>query len=313
MILASFFICIFWPDVTGATQVIHKSVQTATAGDNVTLNCQLTGKHDIVQITWQKEHGKNKTNIATFSESHGSRVLGKYQSNVQLFQSGMAISAITFHTVALKDEGCYDCIFNTFPLGSISGKTCLRVYALTEPKVTVKHIIDPEKAGKGVLEISCSATGKPEPVITWKFPRHLLIQPKQYAIQQLNETVTVVSNFTHIFSQIVWENPIICVIHHLSLNHTQELTVPVTVIEETPNKNPGTDITLPICILVTLILISLLIYYLWWRLLPAEKKQGLQLCCVLPVCPVTVTNGKYAYTLQEVSVKSLPEGKLPDR
>ncbi|KAH0624961.1 hypothetical protein JD844_032914 [Phrynosoma platyrhinos] len=182
--------------------------------------------------------------------------------------------------------------------------------ALTEPKVTVKHIIDPEKAGKGVLEFSCSVTGKPEPMITWKFTKHLLIKPKQYVIQQLNETVTVVSNFTHIFSQVIWENPIICVIHHPSLNHTQELTVPMTVMEETPNKNPGMDITLT-CVLIALILISLFIFYLW-RLLPAEKKQGL-LCCVLPVCPGIATDGKYAYTLQEVAVKSLPEGKLPDR
>ncbi|XP_008105964.1 OX-2 membrane glycoprotein [Anolis carolinensis] len=308
MIFTSFFVCIFWTDVIGAEQVIHKSVQTVTVGTNVTLRCQLAGKHDIVQVTWQKEHEKTKTNIATYSESHGSRVLGKYQSNVQLFQSGMTISAITFHMATLTDEGCYDCIFNTFPLGAISAKTCLRVYALTEPRVTVKHVIDPDSAGEGVLEISCSATGKPEPVITWKANKHLLIKPKEYVIQHSNKTMTVVSNFTHISSQVFHENPITCVIHHPSLNTTQELTVPVTVMEETPNKNPGTDITLTISILVALILLFFL-FCCCWKVLRAEKRQ----CWVFPAYPGTVVDRKYIYTLQEVPVKSHPEGKLPDR
>uniref|UniRef100_A0A8D2L945 Immunoglobulin V-set domain-containing protein n=1 Tax=Varanus komodoensis TaxID=61221 RepID=A0A8D2L945_VARKO len=65
--------------------------------------------------------------VATYSNTHGSRVLGKYQHHVHLSQSGLAVSAITFHAVTLKDEGCYSCIFNTFPLGSIPGKTCLKV------------------------------------------------------------------------------------------------------------------------------------------------------------------------------------------
>lgn len=112
----------------GAAQVIHKSVQVITAGRNVTLHCQLAGMHDVVQITWQKEHEKTKTNVATYSEAHGSQVLGEYQSNVHLFQSGLKVSAITFRAVTFQDEGCYNCIFNTFPLGSITGKTCLKVY-----------------------------------------------------------------------------------------------------------------------------------------------------------------------------------------
>nr|XP_060622909.1 OX-2 membrane glycoprotein-like [Anolis sagrei ordinatus] len=309
MFFTSFFVCIYWTDVIGAAQVIHKPVQTVTVGTNVTLGCQLAGKHDIVQVTWQKEHEKTKTNIATYSESHGSRVLGKYQSNVQLFQRGMTISAITFYTAALTDEGCYDCIFNTFPLGAISAKTCLRVYALTEPRVSVKHVIDPDNAGERVLEISCSATGKPEPVITWKANKHLRIKPKQYVTQHFNKTVTVVSNFTHLSSQVFRDNPIICVIHHPSLNTTEELAVPVTVMEEIPTNNPGTDITLTICILVSLVLLFFVFCCCCWKLLRTEKTQR----WAFPACPGTVLNGKYIYTLQEVPVKSHPEGKHPDR
>uniref|UniRef100_A0A8C6X6Z5 Uncharacterized protein n=1 Tax=Naja naja TaxID=35670 RepID=A0A8C6X6Z5_NAJNA len=65
--------------------------------------------------------------IATYSKAYGAKVLSN-QSNIHLSQSDLTFSAITFNGVTFKDEGCYSCIFNTFPLGPISGKTCLEVY-----------------------------------------------------------------------------------------------------------------------------------------------------------------------------------------
>lgn len=103
--------------------MIHKPVQAITTGKNVTLFCQLAKNHDIVQVTWQK----NQTNIATYSKASGATVLSN-QRNIHLSPSNLTFSAITFNGVTFKDEGCYSCIFNTFPLGPISGKTCLKVY-----------------------------------------------------------------------------------------------------------------------------------------------------------------------------------------
>lgn len=109
--------------------MIHKTVHIAAVGENVTLQCKLSKLYEVVQVTWQKENGKAKTNLATYSEADGSKVLGKDQSHVQISQSGLSISALTFLGVQLKDDGCYNCIFNTFPLGSIPGRTCLKVYS----------------------------------------------------------------------------------------------------------------------------------------------------------------------------------------
>lgn len=109
--------------------MIHKSIQIATVGENVTLQCKLSKHYDVVQVTWQKENGKVKTNLATYSDADGSNVLGKDQSHVQISQSGLSISALTFLDVQLKDDGCYKCIFNTFPLGSLPGSICLKVYS----------------------------------------------------------------------------------------------------------------------------------------------------------------------------------------
>ncbi|XP_015261436.1 PREDICTED: OX-2 membrane glycoprotein-like [Gekko japonicus] len=231
MMSTSLFICGIWTVVTGAAQVIHKSVQTAIAGENVTLYCQLAESYDVVQVTWQKEHGKDKTNIATYSTTHGPKVLGKYQNHVHISQSGLSVSTITFHAVTVKDEGCYSCIFNTFPLGSMPGRTCLQVYALKEPKIDVKHT-SPDSTGKEMLKISCSVTGRPAAVITWKVPEYLHIKPIQYVTHHPNQTVTVVSNFTHMYSKDLWKNPVSCVIQHPSLNITHELTLPENGVEQ---------------------------------------------------------------------------------
>ncbi|XP_061485506.1 OX-2 membrane glycoprotein-like isoform X2 [Rhineura floridana] len=258
--------------IAGTTQVVHKTVQTITAGENVTLQCRLAKQHEVVQITWQKEQEEPETNIATYSKTHGTRVLGKFHRNVHMSQSQLRVSAITFHAVTLKDEGCYKCIFNAFPVGSITGRTCLKVYALTQPKVTVRHVTDPGNAEE-VLEISCSVTGKPAPEITWKVTKPLLIKPNHYVIQHPNQTVTVVSNFSYVSSKDVWENPIICVIQHPSLNTAQELTLPEMGIKQVQSKDPGTVAMIVICILVVIFLLGLLIIsisYCWRRLHPVD-------------------------------------------
>uniref|UniRef100_A0A670INN5 Immunoglobulin V-set domain-containing protein n=1 Tax=Podarcis muralis TaxID=64176 RepID=A0A670INN5_PODMU len=65
--------------------------------------------------------------MATYSEAGGTTILSKFKRNVHMSQSGLMVSAITFHAT-LKDEGCYKCIFNVFPIGPITGRTCLKVY-----------------------------------------------------------------------------------------------------------------------------------------------------------------------------------------
>nr|XP_056714163.1 OX-2 membrane glycoprotein [Euleptes europaea] len=308
MISTSLFFCGIWTVVAGAAQVIHQSVQTAIAGENVTLYCRLAESYDVVQVTWQKEHGKAKANIATYSTAHGPKVLGTYENRVHISQSGLNVSTITFHGVTVKDESCYSCIFNTFPLGSIPGRTCLKVYALTKPKVDVKSVMSPDSTGKEMLKLSCSVTGRPAPVVTWQFPKHLQIKPVQYVIHHPNQTVTVVSNFTHMSSKDLWENPVNCVIQHPSLNSTQELTLPEKGVEQAKRKVPRIPVLVSIFMLVVMFILGLLafsIFNCWRRVPPEDKKQDL-LQMVLPICPGNLTCGWYPCTRNEVPVKALP-------
>lgn len=100
-----------------------------------------------------------------------------------------------------------------------------------KPKVDVK-CSSPDSTGKEMLKISCSVTGRPAAVITWKIPEYLQIKPVQYITHHPNQTVTVVSNFTHMSTKDLWKNPVSCVIQHPSLNTTQELTLSENGIEQ---------------------------------------------------------------------------------
>ncbi|KAM3836335.1 OX-2 membrane glycoprotein-like [Vipera latastei] len=308
MISVFLVICVLWTQYSvGDTEVIHKPVQAITTGKNVTLFCQLAKNHDIVQVTWQKK----QTNIATYSKAYGATVLSN-QSNIHLSpRSNLTFSAITFNGVTFKDEGCYSCIFNTFPLGPISGRTCLKVYALTEPEINVRQVTNPDNMEE-IREINCSVTGRPAPVITWKMKKSLQIKPKSYMISHSNKTVTVISTFTQVLSKTVSENSVICVIQHPSLNTSQELTLSETVIKKVQNK-PKIIVIAAICILVSLFLLGLFTFFIYRHRRRAllEKEQDLP-CWVVPLCSGRTLCRRNGYTKKRAPVKSLTEEKFLD-
>uniref|UniRef100_A0A8C3KHF8 Ig-like domain-containing protein n=1 Tax=Calidris pygmaea TaxID=425635 RepID=A0A8C3KHF8_9CHAR len=171
---------------------------------------------NVLQVTWQKEVDGAEDNIATYSAMNGQKIAKGYIGHVSFAHSELQASAISLHGVTLQDEGCYKCIFNTFPSGAVTGRMCLNVY------VEAKLIPSPDKAkdSQNVVRMSCSATGKPAPKITWHLPSILQQKPREYHIGLGNQSVTVISNFTHAHAKILQEYPIACVIQHPSLNGT---------------------------------------------------------------------------------------------
>ncbi|XP_062479954.1 OX-2 membrane glycoprotein-like isoform X2 [Pezoporus occidentalis] len=221
MVAPLLFSCI-WAFASGSVQVMHRKVQSVQAGGNVTFACQSVTKEDVLQVTWQKETDGAEDNIATYSMMNGQKIAKGYVGHVSFAHRELRASAISLHGVTLQDEGCYKCIFNTFPSGALTGRTCLKVYAISEPKVEAKLMPSPDKAedAEKVVGMSCSATGKPAPKITWHLPNILQQKPREYHVQLGNQTVAVISNFTHTYSKIFQEYPITCEIQHPSLNVT---------------------------------------------------------------------------------------------
>lgn len=115
----------------GSVQVLHKKVQSVQAGGNITFSCQSVTNEDVIQVTWQKEMDGAEDNIATYSTMNGEKIAKAYDGHVSFAHSGLEASAISLHRVTLQDEGCYKCIFNTFPSGAVTGRMCLKVYGKT--------------------------------------------------------------------------------------------------------------------------------------------------------------------------------------
>lgn len=114
----------------------------------------------------------------------------------------------------------------------LMGFVTLLFTAISDPKVETKLIPSSDKAedSEKMVGMSCSATGKPAPKITWHLPSILQQKPREYHIRFSNQTVTVISNFTHTHSKIFQEHPIACMIQHPSLNVT--LVLPADSLEQ---------------------------------------------------------------------------------
>ncbi|XP_074014201.1 OX-2 membrane glycoprotein-like [Numenius arquata] len=247
-----------WTLASGSVQVMHRKVQSVRAGGNVTFSCRSVTKEDVLQVTWQKEVDGAEDNIATYSTMNGQKITKGYIGHVSFAHSELQASAISLHGVTLQDEGCYKCIFNTFPSGAVTGRMCLNVYAISNPKVEAKLIPSPDKAedSQNVVGMSCSATGKPAPKITWRLPSILQQKPREYHIGLGNQSVTVISNFTHAHAKILQEYPIACVIQHPSLNGT--LVLPMDSLAQGPDRSAAPAIAIVVGVLVPLISLLLL-------------------------------------------------------
>ncbi|XP_077646660.1 LOW QUALITY PROTEIN: OX-2 membrane glycoprotein-like [Lonchura striata] len=248
-----------WTTAPASVQVMNRKVQSVQAGGNVTFSCRSVTKEDVIQVTWQKETARAEDNIATYSTINGQKIAKDYVSHVSFAHSELQASAISLHGVTLQDEGCYKCIFNTFPSGAVTGRMCLKVYAISDPKLETKLIPNPDKAedSEKMVGMSCSATGKPAPKITWHLPSILQQKPREYHIKFSNQTVTVISNFTHTHSKILQEYPITCMIQHPSLNLT--LVLPIDSLEQGPDSSMASSMAAAIALEVLVPLTSLLL------------------------------------------------------
>ncbi|XP_078021747.1 uncharacterized protein LOC117250492 isoform X2 [Epinephelus lanceolatus] len=153
----------------------------AAVGEEALLNCQLMQPKDVLQVTWQKILPEGVKNIATYTEYFGQRVNPDFRDKVKFKYAGLQNSSIVIKRVTEEDEGCYHCLFNTYPDGALTGSTCLQLYELHEPVLHVRESNSPEEA-----VVSCSATGRPAPTVTLTVPHY-----NSTSVTNTNATVTV--------------------------------------------------------------------------------------------------------------------------
>ncbi|XP_045074398.1 OX-2 membrane glycoprotein-like, partial [Coregonus clupeaformis] len=146
----------------GLSQLVRtQQVVTATLGEDAILNCELMTPKDVRQVTWQKLTPGAIENVATYSK-RGPNVNPPFKGKVEFEDEGLQNCSIIIRGVSRGDESCYKCLFNAYPDGPISGTTCLQVNELYGPSLLITQ------TNNSHTTLSCSATGRPAPIVTWE-------------------------------------------------------------------------------------------------------------------------------------------------
>ncbi|XP_046886622.1 OX-2 membrane glycoprotein-like [Hypomesus transpacificus] len=159
-------------------------------GQDAVLNCKLMQQLEVLQVTWNKESAKTKQNVGTCNTRFGPVINSPFKGKVDFSNPGLHNSSIVVRNVTRKDECCYNCLFIIYPYKDISEKHCIKIHELYEPSLLTTQTNNTN----GDSFISCSATGRPAPTVTWEIPEHLpLLNSSTIHIPHPNGTITVTS------------------------------------------------------------------------------------------------------------------------
>ncbi|XP_066505432.1 OX-2 membrane glycoprotein-like isoform X2 [Hoplias malabaricus] len=198
--------------------VTEESVQVEF-GSSPSFSCSLPNAAGVKQVTWQQlVHNDALHTIATFSENFRQQVTDKYLGKVEVTEAMLNATTIVIKNVTFEDTACYICTFNVYPSGTERRKTCLSVHGLSNMTTNVLH----DSAGKQVF-VSCSATGKPTPVISWE-------SIDMESVQNFTRSVTgdgpftTTNNFTLALS-LFKEKTVTCVAQSGDVSRSQVINV----------------------------------------------------------------------------------------
>nr|XP_025978230.1 OX-2 membrane glycoprotein-like isoform X1 [Dromaius novaehollandiae]XP_025978232.1 OX-2 membrane glycoprotein-like isoform X1 [Dromaius novaehollandiae]XP_025978233.1 OX-2 membrane glycoprotein-like isoform X1 [Dromaius novaehollandiae] len=251
-LLLSLF-CVVLGKASVVTQTGHRNVKM---GDNVTLSCVLTEPKDVLQVTWQKDSEKSHENIATYSNMKGLKIHEPFQDRMNFTSLVLNETNITFWDTRMDDTGCYTCLFNVFPLGSFSGRTCLRVFGLN---ASVHYNIS-----EGHLTAICNAVGLPEPTISWNSLFNST--PIQEEVRHANGMVSVTSRLEIYDLRSLRGQELTCKVS----NKNEEMELPVKMRKEESFSFLGLMITLGILLVVFI----LIVIAVWWRKKICKRGQS---------------------------------------
>ncbi|XP_036838256.1 OX-2 membrane glycoprotein-like isoform X3 [Oncorhynchus mykiss] len=176
---------LFLPE--GLSQLVRtQQVVIATLGEDAHFSCRLMKPKDVLQVTWQKVTPGATENVATYNKRFGPVVNPPFQRNVEFEDEGLQNCSIVIRGVSRGDESCYKCLFNAYPDGAISGRTCLQINELYGPSLLITQ------TNNSHTTLSCSATGRPVPTVTWDHIENISLDKSTMAdVTHPNETVTV--------------------------------------------------------------------------------------------------------------------------
>lgn len=109
-------------------EVTSERNKTAVSGKKASLSCSFGLPEKVQQILWKHTPAQGEsTEVASFAKRSDPMIEPAYQGRVWLSAS-LSDSELTIQPVAIQDEGCYTCFYETHTEGTKSSVVCLSTY-----------------------------------------------------------------------------------------------------------------------------------------------------------------------------------------
>ncbi|XP_077584522.1 OX-2 membrane glycoprotein [Stigmatopora nigra] len=238
--------------LTVTSSVTSNGNKTALSGKTATLSCSYGLPEKVQQVTWKFAEAPSalSSDVATYADKGDPMIEAAYQGRVWLSAS-LSVSTLTISPVAIRDEGCYTCVYTTWVDGPKSSTVCLSTYALPKPQVSYKS------TSAGVIEANCSAVSRPPVEMAWNVERdnRTVGPPVTTTLPQEDGTTLVISTLT-LRSGLLKDVSVKCLVHHKGLE------APIAV---SMNTKIGTALAILISVTTVAALLVLALCFCLWK------------------------------------------------
>ncbi|KAJ7303980.1 hypothetical protein JRQ81_011496 [Phrynocephalus forsythii] len=226
--LPCLFSCLVSVLLAQRVKVLHEV--TGYMGKEVVLPCEFaaaTSDIKVSQVTWVKESGGRKQNVAVYHPDHGpSYPMEGNQSRIHFRTPSLGDATLVINPVRMADEATYTCEFATYPLGNEDGATNLIILANPTNTAEAKEV----KVGntEQPVAVCTSAHGKPPARITWQSTLNGNASVSQ--VKNADGTVTVISQYSMVPTKEANGQPITCVVHQQTLLQPESIPVTLSIL-----------------------------------------------------------------------------------
>ncbi|XP_061579342.1 OX-2 membrane glycoprotein [Cololabis saira] len=236
--------------LTVTAQVEAERNKTAVSGKKASLSCSYGLPEKVQQVVWKHTSAQGESkDVASFAKRSDPMIEPLYQGRAWLAAS-LSDSQLTIQPVAIQDEGCYTCQYETQSEGLKSSVVCLSTYVLPKPQVSYKT------TSPGVIEANCTSVSRPPVEIVWNVEtdNRTMGPPVTTQLRQDDGTTLVISTLT-VRSGLLKDVSVKCLVHHKGLE---------TPIAVSMNTKIGTALAILISVTtVAALLVMSLCFCLW--------------------------------------------------
>ncbi|XP_046693810.1 OX-2 membrane glycoprotein-like isoform X1 [Silurus meridionalis] len=227
--MLDYFVFLILLSLVCSARILKREDVNVSLGQDATFSCELPGAVGVKQVFWQR-HGDDGTlrNMVTFTQRSKHQVDDAFVGKVQVEMASVQKTTIVIKNVTFADEACYICTFSVYPSGTERETTCLTVEGLSE--ITSQLVSKPQEKD---ATISCSATGKPAPVISWWSGEEELNNSLSETVQNEDSSETTTSNLKISQSQFSGKD-VKCVAKSGSIEWSEVIIVEKQIEKETP-------------------------------------------------------------------------------